>query len=238
VTLVVFGCLTFMAQTPRHLGGKVDRAIDSLNAHWELRLPRLHGEDAVAAEDQAVLSREGKTPDLEEEAVLLARKCSSRIRYLCFRPVNLDSVLAEFEEDARHIHSAWVFKPSQERGTLPALPITKSFIAKEFNLKNRTHPITLSTSQRLMLLKKLDSVLEDEYQLAKASDSYERTAVHPSFVWTDPAPAGGQVAAPSRSKTGREVPGIDEPGEKHPDRVSRKRSAPFKDEASLSVSMI
>ncbi|KIX09342.1 uncharacterized protein Z518_00421 [Rhinocladiella mackenziei CBS 650.93] len=201
-----------MPETPRHVGGRVDKAIHHLNAQWDLGLPRLHGEEAIAAE--------AKGP--------LARKCSSRIRYLCFRTDGIDSLLAEFEQRARQIHSKWIFKPSQERGTLPSLPVTKSFVARDIHSKYATG-LRLSDSQRNDLLQLLYNVLNDDFELARMTDSYSYERSTDSTYSTAPTTPRQQdkVAVP-----GREVldiseittRGLEEPEIKDPMRKSAKRS--------------
>lgn len=82
-----------MQKTPQHTGQKIDQVIDRLNARWDLQVPRLHGVEAKRATD-----------DTE-----LARKCSSRIRALCWKGnVNIDGVIEDFEERAAQKHSEWV----------------------------------------------------------------------------------------------------------------------------------
>jgi hypothetical protein len=170
------------SDTPRLVGWKVDQAIDGLNAEWDLRLPRLHGADAIEAEVKGTL----------------ANKCSSRIRYLCFRveQTHLDSLLAGFEERARQKWSNWVFKPSQERGTLPSLPVTKSFLERDVQTFRRAGPLKLSESQRQELLGLLDNVLDDPFELARMSDSYsyERPS-EASFVTAPTTPRKQPISA-------------------------------------------
>ena len=148
-----------MPETPRKVGSKVDVAIDKLNARYDLKLPRLHGVEASTAESQHSLGR----------------KCSAKIRYLCFRPVNLDRLISEFEDEARQMFSRWIWKPSQTLGTLPSLPVTKSFIERDLRNKFASTPVQLTDTQRQELLKKLHDILDQDYQLARVTDDYQRT---------------------------------------------------------------
>lgn len=82
-------------RTPSKTGQEIDRHIAYLNATWDLRLPRLHGKEAQDA----------------EESDEYARKCSARIRALCWcGQVNVDSVIADFEERAQTLKSEWICK--------------------------------------------------------------------------------------------------------------------------------
>lgn len=84
-----------MQKTPQKSGEKIDQVIDRLNARWNLQLPRLRGEEAQRAGN-----------DTE-----LARKCSSRIRALCWKNnVNIDGVLDDFDDTAAQMHSEWICK--------------------------------------------------------------------------------------------------------------------------------
>lgn len=82
-----------MDETPRKTGEKIDRVIDRLNAKWDLQIPRLRGVKATNAAN----------------GTNIQRKCSSRIRAVCWRDsVNIDSVVADFEERADSMHTEWV----------------------------------------------------------------------------------------------------------------------------------
>lgn len=173
-----------MPETPRRVRDKVDTTIDGLNARWNLQLPRLHGPTAQSSEGQHSL----------------ARKCSFKIRYLCFRPVNLERLTDEFDVKARQLLlSKWVWKPSQERGTIPALQVTKSLVEPDLRSKIKD----LQHTDRQTLLKLLDQVIDDDYQLALTTDAYERK---------DGPPSGPPSAAPtspitnSRYHTPRQSP--------------------------------
>lgn len=152
-----------MATTPQQTGLKIDKAINDLNAKWDLQLPRLHGYQAREAETKGHLGL----------------KCSSRIRYLCFKADDIESVLSDFDDRARQIYSRWVFKPSQEPGTLPLLPVTKSLVAREVQAKRATRVVYLTNSQRDELLQLLFNILDDNFQLARMTDSvsFERASV-------------------------------------------------------------
>ena len=87
-----------MQKTPHKASQKIDRAIDRLN-RWDLRIPRLHGAEA---------SRAGNDTEL-------TRKCSSRIRALCWKEnVNIDGILEDFEERAAQKYSKWICKCNKQ----------------------------------------------------------------------------------------------------------------------------
>jgi hypothetical protein len=147
-----------MPQTPSKVGERVENYLHKLNAEWDLQLPRLHG----------------KSADLAENTAALAKRCASRIRYLCFRLDSLDQLLEEFSERAFQAKSQWITKPRQERGTLPNFPVTKSGLKREV-MRSRNLGLTrLDEKQRRQLLEILDVVLEDDYKLARDSDSFSR----------------------------------------------------------------
>lgn len=84
-----------MKETPRKTGQQIDHVIDHLNTRWDLQIPRLHG---------AVAEKAGDEPDM-------GRKCSSRIRALCWRSnVNMAGVIEDFEEVVQHKYSHWICK--------------------------------------------------------------------------------------------------------------------------------
>lgn len=147
----------------RHSFGDIVRR---LNAQWGLELPSIHGTQETAL----------KQADAEHS---LAKRCAGQIRYLCFRDCNLDKVISDFEEDVPRICSEWVWKPSQEQGTLPQMPVTKSFIS--------SRP-ALSRKHRQPLLDRLFVLLDEECKLARESDVYKRT----SFTTTDDTAADAQ----------------------------------------------
>lgn len=62
-------------------------------------------------------------------------------------------------------------KPSQQSGTLPSLPVTKSFLKRDAVSKSRLTP-----QNRVALIEILAGLLEDEYKLATESDTYQRTS--------------------------------------------------------------
>lgn len=147
-----------MSETPHHVSLKIDAILDRLNAQWDLGLPRLHGTDAKRAESELNLD---------------ARRCASRIRYLCYRScVDMDSLIAEFDDSAKYVFSKWVFKPSQEKGTLQAMPKSKSFLKRDMVSKKSRH---VTEDLRNALLQNLSRILDEEYTLARESDTYERT---------------------------------------------------------------
>jgi len=97
----------------------------------------------------------------------LANKCAGQLRFLCFRDCDLDKVITEFEDEARRKCSEWVYKPSQEKGTIPQMPIKTSFISRI---------PCLQSEHRQELLQCLDGHLRDDVRLAKDSDVYKRTS--------------------------------------------------------------
>ena len=121
----------------------------------------------------------------------MAKRCAARIRYLCFRLDSLDPIVQDFDDRARQVCSKWKYKPLQERGTIPILPVTKSFLAGETKAKRVLGLVKLSNEQRQYLLRLVDEVLQDDYELARASDSYSRSvtpSIHRSLSPTTPAP--------------------------------------------------
>lgn len=146
-----------MATTPLSVNTsrKIDDIIDDLNARWDLSLPKLHGPNAGHTDSEST-----------------ARKCSRRIQYLCYKTDNIHKVIKSFEEQARPIQSQWVFKPSQERGTLPVLPQTKSLVDRDFQLRRKNGIVRLNNEQRSQLQALLYKTLNEEYELATMSDSY------------------------------------------------------------------
>ena len=162
-----------MATTPQQVGLKIDSVIDKLNADWDLGLPRRHGAEANPA----------------DEADKLAQKCFQWIRYFCWKTDTLDTLLSEFEVRARQTHSKWIFKPSQERGTLPILPVTKSFVAREVESQRKNGLVRLSEDQRLELLKLLNQVMKDDRELARLSESYstEKASISAASFVTAPS---------------------------------------------------
>ncbi|KIW91622.1 uncharacterized protein Z519_07590 [Cladophialophora bantiana CBS 173.52] len=197
-----------MPPTPKEISNNIDRAIDHLNAQWDLGLPRPHGIEG----DQA------------DETDRLAGKCSKLIRFLCFKTDDTKTALPDFEQSARHIHSQWVFKPSQEPGTLPVLPVTKSLVARKIGL------VRLSDPQRRELLQLLYKILKEKkenYELARLSDAFSNEpastltasfATAPTSPVTETAPRREELSTPPRklSKPESLKNEPDEPQQKHP----------------------
>jgi len=222
-----------MPETPRHVGDKVEEVFERLNARWDLQLPRLHGLSAEVAERD------------EKHSTPLDRKCAGRIRYLCFRPVNLTGILEDFEEQAKYLRSQWVFKPSQEKGTLANLPIVKSNIAGDNFIRGKNVP-KLTAGQRNMLLQVLDKILKDDYELARLSDSYSRSATSESaessktpsgktsFVNSFPRPPPPPPPA-KRVTRSLAKEDLEQPRMKNGSKNSKKRSPAVKDEVCIAV---
>ncbi len=166
-----------MATTPQHTGQRIDEAIDSLNAQWDLGLPRLHGADADRADKKG----------------LVAERCSNRIRFLCYKTDNIDALLADFAERARQIYSEWVFKPSQERGTLPILPQTRSLVQRDFLLKQKSGVVQLSDSQRLRLQQLLFQILDENSELARIALSFSTEQASTTSFITAPSTPERQI---------------------------------------------
>jgi hypothetical protein len=145
---------TIPPETPPQIRYSFDKIIGWLNTQWDLDIPSIHGTQEAAL----------KQSDAEHS---LAKQCAGRIRYLCFRECKLDKVLKDFEDDTPRICSDWVWKPSQEKGTLPQMPVTKSFI--------HTRP-ALPRKHRRPLLERLFVLLDEEFKLARDSEVYERTS--------------------------------------------------------------
>ena len=87
---------------------------------------------------------------------------------------------------ARHLLITAADKPLQQPGTLPSLPISKSFLKRDATARARLTP-----QNRHALIEILARLLEDEYTLAAESDTYQRTSFTsnssskpPSFVST------------------------------------------------------
>jgi len=146
-----------MPRTPQKVKDKAEAAIERLNLCWDLQLPHLYGDKARP----------------RESSPAEAKRCSSIIRYLSFRLNNLDGLIKQFEIEARSKYSEWVYKPSQERGTLPTLPVTKSLLERDVRAKFKLRDV--SDDERKMLLEVLRRILDEEYQLAEESKSYSRT---------------------------------------------------------------
>ena len=146
--------------TPQKVRQNCDEIVDALNATWNMQLPKLHGGSA----DQAMSQKP------------IERRCAARIRFLCFKRIgNLQKMLLDFEDRAKHIFSNWVWKLSQEGGTLPSLPPAESSLRRVVLSSSPK----ISDAQRIELLKELDKLLEDECKLYKSSEAYERTSHGP-----------------------------------------------------------
>jgi RNA dependent RNA polymerase len=193
-----------MPETPKKVGDVVDKAIASINFDWDLQLPRLHGGAAEAAESTCAL----------------AKRCSARLRYLSFRidSESLDTILEDFDTRARQLYAKWTFKPLQDDGTLPRFPVTKSLLARDVKRGRVLGLNKLTKDQRDKLLELLDTALEDDYQLARASDSYQRTSTQPS-----------RAASRSISATRRRSP-------RHPTSEHSLRSLPYELSHAIAVS--
>ena len=106
----------------------------------------------------------------------MAMRCSARLRYLSFRLDSLTELLKDFDTRARHMYSKWTMKPAQEKGTLPILPVQKSFLHRDITRRRVLGLHRLTKDQQDRLLDLLDRTLKDDYDLARTSDSYQRTS--------------------------------------------------------------
>ncbi|KIV86269.1 hypothetical protein PV11_01888 [Exophiala sideris] len=207
-----------MPETPQHVGSRVDWAVNHLNAKWDLGLPRLHGRQAR---------------DVGKDQGSCATKCFSRIRYLCFR-VEIESIVSDFDERARQLHSKWKLKPSQEKGTLPVLPVTKSFLERDIQNKRNASPIRLNPRQRADLLELLFGILNEQFELARMSESFSHERSSGTSFNTAPTTPQKSIASrnqeqnvtPARQKLRTVEPpmGDEEPQLKNPMTGSAKRS--------------
>jgi hypothetical protein len=152
------------SETPKRVRHSFDKVLGRLNSKWDLDLPTTHGN-----QDTALKQMDATTN--------LAKRCSSSIRYLCYRDCQLERVVSDFEEDVPRLCSEWVWKPSQEKGTLPKLPLAKSFISSRPEITNK---------HRHSLLLRLHSLLREEVLLALASEDYQRTSLKQDSDASDP----------------------------------------------------
>jgi hypothetical protein len=204
-----------MPETPKKVGAVVDNAINKLNAHWDLQLPRLHGGAAEAAESTSAL----------------AKRCAARLRYLSFRLETLDAILEDFDVRARQLYAKWVFKPQQENGTLPRFPVTKSNLDRDVK-KGRVLGLNrLTHDRRQKLLELLDNAINDDYELARASDAYQRKSTQPSCTNSvtsrrhSPRKLRHDQVPASTSAQGHNLPSVQELPPPPPPKMTRKRSA-------------
>ncbi|RVX71301.1 hypothetical protein B0A52_04875 [Exophiala mesophila] len=203
--------------TPPKIGQMVDNAIRRLNGKWDLRLPRLHGPDA--------------DPSREDESV--SKKCSSLIRYLCYKTDSINGIMDQFDTEILQLFSDWKWKPLQTPGTLPALSITKSAINRDLTRQYGSGMVKLSKNDRKRSLEYLHRMLLEEYNLTQLSDSYTRTlgpsdlgpttpSSQFSFQTADEILDASSVAALSTPATMK--PTTDEPTLKYRDGQSSKRT--------------
>lgn len=150
-----------------------ERITGILNTKWRLDIPPLHG------------NHENAMQKMDDE-YFLAQKCVQHISYLCNRGCDLDKVIMDFTDEVPRICSEWKWKPSQEDGTLPKMPITKSFVT--------TMPAVLRR-HRGQLLAHLFDLLDEEFILIRQSPFYRRTSFNaPNDV------AGAVAGGPNQGK--------------------------------------
>jgi len=136
-------------ETPQKIRDNITDTIRGLNARWDLEIPETY----------------------EPSVTGLPKTIYNSIRFLCCRPnYNLQRCLEDFEDEARQVNSDWIFKPSQERGTLPSLQKSRSQLYKD-SIRN---PRKLTDQERRGLLQRLDKLLSDERHLADDSEHYIR----------------------------------------------------------------
>lgn len=140
--------------TPTKRRQPLDELLDRLNTQWNLDLPRLHGLEA----------------DRLEATTALAKRCSARLRYLSYRPLDLEEILTDFDQQASVIFSQWKFKPHAERHVTPSRKANESNLARSI-LKGKQPALTKVQKQRLLTC--LDNVLERPYKLCRDSDSFQ-----------------------------------------------------------------
>lgn len=136
--------------------------IRRLNTQWELNLPLEYGNKATALEHGSSATALKQADAIDHD---LARQCAEDIRILCDQDCQLDGVIADFKEANPLVSPEWVWKPSQEEGTLPKLSLTKSFQSTRREMPNKN---------RRALLSALHELLHDEAKLALDSDVYKR----------------------------------------------------------------
>lgn len=208
------------SETPKRVRYSFDKIILRLNTRWGLGLPSIHGSQETALEQA----------DTEHS---LAKRCAGRIRYLCYRDCELDKVISDFEEDGRRMCSEWVWKPLQEEGTLPKMPVTKSFIS--------SRP-AVPREHRQTLLERLFVHLDEEFKLALESDVYRRTSFHAAHdAAGDAIDKAGQIrtsvstprtVTPTMSK--QEASGITYEGIREANTQTRRHREPTKRKSSGS----
>jgi hypothetical protein len=213
-----------MVTTPHKTSVKIEQVVDQLNAQWDLRLTRLHGAEAESTAHKSI-----------------GAKCFRRIRYLCWKTSFIDRALDDFQEKAKQIHSQWVFKPSQEKGTLPVLPVQKSLVARDTQSRRPFGTLTYSDSQRSQLLKCLYQILKEQSEqsdLSEMSESYSTTSFATAPSQPPTTPTTRRVIKESYSTTSHRVlkvsesveADLDEPHIK--DTRSSKRSISSADRSS------
>lgn len=113
--------------TPQAARESQQNAIDTLNARWNFGIPRPK-ESGVRDEDVPQSSR-------------LAIGCFNEVRFLSFRPEDLEIAIQEFEEHARQELPGWQWKKKQSAGTLPGQALTrKQLQQKEANARKELKP--------------------------------------------------------------------------------------------------
>ena len=140
-------------ETPTKVKNCYDAVVIELNSNWNLLLPKYHFKDS-------------------QEELPLARKCASLIRFLSWKePDSIRAIIADWEEKAKHMFSAWIPKSSQEHGTIPRVAKDKSWLRRHA-ISQSNH---LQPHQRYELLEELRKRLDDERSLHMNSEHYRRS---------------------------------------------------------------
>ena len=139
----------------------VGELVRKLNSQWSLQLPeRIHTNVKKVSRQKSSLVG----LDVGEQCVLdlmsLANLSSS-----------LDKILLEFEDGAKSLFSEWVWKPSQEKGSMASWSRLKdSRLLQDI----QSSPFQLTEEHRRDLLNRLAQIISDEIKLHEASASYSR----------------------------------------------------------------
>jgi hypothetical protein len=205
--------------TPTRYRRPLDNILLDLNARWNLDLRQLHGEAAARLES---------TPSL-------VKRCSARLRYLFYRDVNLDALLADFNTRASTIFSGWIHKPRAESDVLASRSKSDSILHRKV-IKGKL-PL-LDDNPRHSLLLCLDALLEPPFEQARASDSFRHPSLSHNFDSSRLPTSSTDPAATMRdySKVAKPAAKLTTPL-KNPSAVSRsssKRQSETVDEATTT----
>ena len=139
----------------------VGEAVRILNSQWSLQLPERISTNVKSIPGQKSSS---VAPDPGEQ-------CVRDLMSLASLTSSLDKILLEFEDGAKSLFSEWVWKPSQEKGSMASWPRQKdSRLLQDI----RSSPFQLTEEHRRDLLNRLAEIIADEIKLHEASASYSR----------------------------------------------------------------